>query len=75
MIAAMVVPFGRRSNASTSSRFDEDGAVAFADAGFVAAASIFGVGARPLALVVPLAPRGDLPAVRVALGFDLRAAI
>jgi hypothetical protein len=76
MIAAMVVPFGWRSNASTASCFEE--AAASADAGFVATALNLGFifdCKRSPTLAAPFAARRDLPAVPVAFGFDLLAAI
>src|ERR1700692_1038550 len=67
MIAAIVVPLGWRSSASTISCFEEGGAA-------VLTAPIFGFGfgcAWPLAFGAPFAPLGDLRAVPVVLDFDL----
>src|SRR5947209_17328234 len=62
MIAAMVVPFGSRSIASTVSCLEEDGAVAFDDAGCETALSACaGFGrAGTLLLARRFAARGDL---------------
>src|ERR1700722_1465143 len=78
MIAAMVVPFGCRSIASTASCLDEGRASAFADPGFAATALEFAFAVDlpdPVALTEPFAERGDLCAVFLALGFDLPVAI
>src|SRR3954463_13301059 len=62
LIAAMVVPFGSRSMAITVSCLDEDGAVAFGDAGFETARSACaGCGrAETLLLAGRFTARGDL---------------
>jgi len=78
MIAAMVVPFGCRSIASTASCLEEDRAGAFVGAGFVAAAFCFDFGfdwPTWLALTEPFAPRADLRIVFVDLDFDFLVAI
>jgi hypothetical protein len=72
MIAAIVLPFGSRSIASTASCLEEDGAAAFADAGFEVTALDEAVDldrAATVLLVGPFAVREDLRAVVV---FDLR---
>src|ERR1700730_12827420 len=78
MIAAMVVPFGRRSIASTASCLEDEGAGAFADATFVAAAPGSALDfdwAGPLALAALFVARGDLRAVLAEFELELRSAI
>src|ERR1700704_520607 len=63
MMAAMVVPFCRRSSARTACCFEDEGKGAFADAAFIAAtpdavSDFDRLG--PLALEVPFAARDDL---------------
>jgi hypothetical protein len=78
MIAAMVVPFGWRSIASTASCLEAEGAGAFVDTGFVAAVPGSGVGfdwAEPLALTAPFVGQGDLRTVLADLDLFLLVAI
>ena len=78
MIAAMAVPFGRRNIASTASCLEDEGAGAFAEAAFVAAApgAVSGFDwAGPFALAALFAARDDLRTGLADLDFDLLVAI
>src|ERR1700682_648995 len=77
MIAAIVVPLGRRNIASTASCLDDERAGAFADATFVVATSdVFGFDrAVPLVRTVPFAARDDFRSVFADSGFDLLVVI
>src|ERR1700722_3437429 len=76
IIAAIVVPFGCRSIASTASCLDGPDALAEAGLPTVTHGTAFGFDeAGPFAETVPFAARGDLRAALVDLDFDLLVAI
>src|SRR5258708_16765689 len=77
MIAAIVVPLGRRNIASTASCLEDEGAGALADATFVAVTSdVFGFDrAGRLACAAPFAARDDLRTALADLDVDFLVAI
>src|ERR1700733_6892338 len=77
MIAAIVLPFGSRSIASTASCLEEDGAAAFGDAGFDVTALDEAVDLDRVALflVGRFFARAGLRAAFADLDFDVLAAI